>query len=174
MAAARRQINGARFLPAANLHSMVRSKLGVTRERVADVVAGTEPVVDRPEVEPAEIDGVESERIDMLDRVAQRQVRPWTFPKLVRIVVNEPAGVELPCELGLPEKNPFPVKGCRTAVRARLRETLYPHHPAAEMTLDACHGAIRGAIVNEIDVHALMDKVRDDLFDDVRFVVQRK
>ena len=148
------------------------ARIRIERERVTDIVAGAESVVDRPEVETGEVDGVESERVNSPDRVVQREMSPRAFPELVGIVVNEPVRVELGGELRLPEKNALPLETCRHAVLDRVSETFDAQDTAAEVRLDDSHRAIGGTVVQEIDVDALLDKVADDVLDDVRFVVR--
>ena len=53
-----------------------------------------------------------------------------------------------------------------------LGETFDAKDTAAEIPLDGSHRAVGGAVVQEIDLDALIDQVADDVFDDVRFVVR--
>ena len=172
---ARSQVEAVRLLPASHLQPIVRRQLRIKRERLPDVVAGAESVVDRPEVEPREIDGVESERIHVPDGVLQREMGPGAFPELVGIVVDEPGRVELAwrapssCEESAPSRiRP----ALRRGIVAALRETLDGHDTAADVRLDGRYRSVRGAVVEEVDLDALIDEVADDVFDDVGFVVR--
>src|SRR5204862_6750803 len=124
VAAAGRQVEVVCFLPAADLEAIAGRRLRIRLERIADIVAGAEAVVDGPEIEAGEIDRVESERVDAPDRLEQREVGPRALAELVGVVMNEPARVELPGELGLPEKNPLPSENGRRAIGRRFRKTL--------------------------------------------------
>src|SRR5258706_12009786 len=121
MVPAAREIDATGFLPGADLNAIVRRRFAEKRQRLADVVAGPESVVDGPEVEGLKIDGVESEGIDAADGVEKRQVRPRAFPELVGVVVNEPAGVELARQLRLSQQDAFPLETRRRRSVARRR-----------------------------------------------------
>jgi len=86
--------------------------------------------------------------------------------------MNEPARVELPGELGLPEKNPLPSENGRRAIGRRFRKTLDGKNTAAEVRLDRTRRPVRGPVVEEIHVDPLIDQVVDDVLDDVSFVVR--
>src|SRR5262249_44950998 len=66
VSAGRDQIEIGRLLPAANLQSIVQSRLRVVLQRVAHILAWTKVVAGRPEIEAFEVNRIETQRIDVL------------------------------------------------------------------------------------------------------------
>src|SRR5439155_11713528 len=116
-------------------------------------------------------DGVEPERVDLPDRLLQQEMGPWAFAKLVGVMMDEPARVELHRELGFSAKNPLPLENWRRCILARVGAAFDPEDAAADVRLDRRHRAVGGAVIEEIDVDALLDQIADDVPDDVGFVI---
>ncbi len=84
--------------------------------------------------------------------------------------MDEPVGIELAGELRLSEENRFPAKNVGLL---RLAKAFDLENAPTEVRLDGGDRAVGGAVIQQIDLNALRDEIRDDLGDDVGLVVRR-
>ncbi len=91
-----------------------------------EVGPGDEPVIRRREVDDGEIDTVESGRIHSIHRVSQRLAFPRAPPNFVRVMLDEPIGLDDRAELLDTNEDRPEVVVLRRAVRRTAFEAATP------------------------------------------------
>ena len=84
--------------------------------------------------------------------------------------MDEPVRVQLARELGLAGEDAFPLEAVGRR-RLTAGAPLDAEQPPPAIRLDRGHRAVGGAVVEQVDLHALRDEVADGLADDVGLVV---
>src|SRR5262249_37726606 len=129
-------------------------------------------IVRGPEVEACEIDRVVTGRVDARDGIYERHAAPRALAEFVGVVMDEPVRVDRAGHRRLALEDARPVERVGSAGLAGAGQRLDREEAGAGEALDGGGGAVGGAVVEQIDVNALLDQVNDDLLDDVRFVVR--
>src|SRR5512133_3115229 len=97
-------------LPALQLKMVEVLRVLVEREVGNRIRPSLEPVIDGSELEDLEVDAVEAERVDALDRLLQIQLRPWSVANFVGVVVDVPARRIGPSDLLFAQKDRLPIE----------------------------------------------------------------
>ena len=87
-----------------------RSRAGVSGKRGPHIPRWLDAIDIALEFEAHEVDGIVASIVHKLDSFSKRHAGPRGLAKLVRVVMNEPVGVQLLGELALPAKDGLPCK----------------------------------------------------------------
>ena len=102
-----------------------------------------------------------------VDRRLECFFRPWAFAKFIGVLVNEPVGIDLTREVGLPPQNGSPVE---FVAKRRLLQALHGNHTVSDQRLNHFCRAVTGAVVDEVNLDSLGDEIVDNVADNVCFV----
>jgi hypothetical protein len=106
-----------------------------------------------------------------VNRVAELRAGPRRLAELVGVVMEEPVGVERLRQLFFPPEDRRPVERVSLPFRRLSRELFDIEESLAQPLSRFRNGVVGRAIVDQVDIHAVLDQVADHRRDDVSLVV---